>query len=101
MNLDEAALSKVVTDEGLISKADFIKLGQDLKLLEFGGPMGEKRKLATPRKERKPEHDENVKSVTMRIKNLEHLLFRLDNLHWLCCCCINPRYFFFKYSQAP
>lgn len=82
VNLDEAALSKVVTDEGLISKADFIKLGQDLKLLEFGGPMGEKRKLATPRKERKLEHEENVKNIVMN--SLDDLLvFHVSCLSWI------------------
>ena len=53
MSLDETVLQKFLTNEGYISKADFIKLGQDMKLLDFGGAMGDKRKLATPKKERR------------------------------------------------
>ena len=38
-------MQKVTLEDGnLISKEDFIKISQDLKLLDFGGPMGEKRK---------------------------------------------------------
>ena len=40
-------MQKVTLEDGnLISKEDFIKVSQDLKLLDFGGPMGEKRKPA-------------------------------------------------------
>ena len=47
-------MARVTSEEGTVAKADFIKLSQDLKLLDFGGPMGqEKRKLATPRRERR------------------------------------------------
>ena len=54
VSLDEAAVARVTSEEGTVAKADFIKLSQDLKLLDFGGPMGqEKRKLATPRRERR------------------------------------------------
>ena len=46
-------MSRVADSEGLVTKADFVKLGQDMKLLELGGAMGEKRKQSTPRKERR------------------------------------------------
>ena len=36
----------------MVTKADFVKLGQDMKLLDFGGAMGEKRKPQSPRMER-------------------------------------------------
>ena len=54
--MDESAVQKVASEDGtLISKEDFIKICQDQKLLDFGGPMGEKRKtaIATPRKEKR------------------------------------------------
>ena len=48
VRLDEAAMQKVPLEDGnLISKEDFIKISLDLKLLDFGGPMGEKRKTAS------------------------------------------------------
>ena len=53
MELDESTMSRVADKTGLVSKADFVKLGQDMKLLEFGGAMGEKRKQSTPRNERR------------------------------------------------
>ena len=76
--MDDAALSKIVSDEGFISKTDFIKLGQDLKLLDFGGPMGEKRKIATSKKEKKfGEADENVTNTKQTAKNWKKYYFSL------------------------
>ena len=63
--MDEAVIQKVASEDGnFISKEDFIKVCQDQKLLDFGGPMGEKRKhtTVTPRKEREIEPDANVRS---------------------------------------
>ena len=54
--LDSVTLSRLADGEGQVSRADFVKLGQDTRLLEFGGPMGEKRK--TSRKERSGEEGE-------------------------------------------
>ena len=51
-------MQRLADDGGQITKADFIKLGQDMKLLDFGGGMGEKRKPQTPRKERKKQGGE-------------------------------------------
>ena len=48
-----------------MTKADFVKLGQDMKLLDFGGAMGEKRKPQTPRKERRMEEGEGGEKVNM------------------------------------
>ena len=64
---------------GLVSKADFEKLGQDAKLLDFGGAMGEKRKQQTPRKERRKlgEEGEGREKVGTRIR------------HILACVCID------------
>ena len=44
--------------EGFVSRTDFVRLGQDMKLLDFGGAMGEKRKQQTPRRERMGEEGE-------------------------------------------
>ena len=63
VRLDEAAMQKVTLEDGnLISKEDFIKISQDLKLLDFGGPMGEKRKTASvvPRKDKRSGDTEAV-----------------------------------------
>ena len=53
VELDSSSIQKLSDVHGLVSKADFVKLGQDAKLLDFGGAMGEKRKPQTPRKERR------------------------------------------------
>ena len=53
MNLDQSAVQKLTDERGLVTKADFIKLGQDMKLLDFGGAMGDKRKPQSPRMERR------------------------------------------------
>ena len=63
VRLDETVMQKVTLEDGnLISKEDFIKVSQDLKLLDFGGPMGEKRKTApvVPRKDKRPGDTEAV-----------------------------------------
>ena len=63
VRLDEAAMQKLTLEDGnLISKEDFIKISQDLKLLDFGGPMGEKRKTASvvPRKDKRSGDSEAV-----------------------------------------
>ena len=63
VRLDEAVMQKVTLEDGnLISKEDFIKVSQDLKLLDFGGPMGEKRKPGSviPRKDKRPGDTETV-----------------------------------------
>lgn len=67
MRLDEAVVQKVASEDGnFISKEDFIKVCQDLKLLDFGGPMGEKRKTAvTPRKERRPADTDRGANVSV------------------------------------
>ena len=46
-------MQKLPDAEGLVSKADCVKIRQDMKLLDFGGVMGEKRKHQTSRKERR------------------------------------------------
>ena len=53
MNLEQSAVQKLTDQMGLVTRADFIKLGQDLKLLDFGGAMGDKRKPQSPRMERR------------------------------------------------
>ena len=63
VRLDETVMQKVTLEDGnLISKEDFIKVSQDLKLLDFGGPMGEKRKTAPviPRKDKRSGDTEAV-----------------------------------------
>ena len=58
----------MTSEEGTVAKADFIKLSQDLKLLDFGGPMGqEKRKLATPRRERRVGETDEEGNVNISI----------------------------------
>ena len=57
VDLDESTVLKLTDVQGLVTKYDFVKLGQDLKLLDFGGAMGEKRKPQTPRKERSRQGD--------------------------------------------
>ena len=80
VTLDEATVQKVLSEDGFINKADFIKLGQDLKLLEFGGAMGEKRKAATPKKERRVgeiDEDGNVmNSLTLKLLSRKCLVWR-------------------------
>ena len=49
--MDNSTVTKLGDTQDLVTKADFIKLGQDLKLLDFGGAIGEKRKPQTPKKE--------------------------------------------------
>ena len=70
VRLDEAVVQKVASEDGnFISKEDFIKVCQDLKLLDFGGPMGEKRKtLATPRKERRLTETDSEANVSSNQK---------------------------------
>merc|ERR1719499_2718617 len=49
VDLDEAASSKYADAEGLVTKAEFVRLGQDYKLLDFtGGGIG--KPPSTPRK---------------------------------------------------
>ena len=50
VNLEQSAVHKLTDERGLVTKTDFIKLGQDMKLLDFGGAMGDKR---SPRMERR------------------------------------------------
>ena len=45
----------------MVTKADFVKLGQDMKLLDFGGAMGDKRKPQSPRKSRGREEERKEK----------------------------------------
>ena len=47
---------------GLVTKADFIKLGRDMKLLDFGGAMGDKRKPQSPRMERRTSNPQSTRS---------------------------------------
>ena len=75
MELDESTTSKVTDCSGLVTKADFVKLCQDLKLLDFGGAMGEKRKQLTPRKEKRREGGEEKGG-----RNMPRSFFLL------CCC---------------
>ena len=49
----------------MVMKMDFVRLGQDMKLLDCGGAMGEKRKPQTPRKERKGEEMEGGGKVSL------------------------------------
>ena len=53
VDLDKDALLKLADERGFVNKSDFVKLGQDLKLLDFGGALGDKRKVQSPRPERK------------------------------------------------
>ena len=66
VSLDESYLSRVADAEGMVTKMDFVRLGQDMKLLDFGGAMGEKRKPQTPRKERRGEETEGGEKVSTR-----------------------------------
>ena len=77
VRLDEAVVQKAASEDGnFISKEDFIKVCQDLKLLDFGGPMGEKRKtLATPRKEKRPTETDSEANVSFIRKTLKHFNF--------------------------
>ena len=75
MELEESTISKVTDCSGLVTKADFVKLGQDLKLLDFGGAMGEKRKQLTPRKERRRGGGEEKGGRKVP-----------SSLYLLCCC---------------
>ena len=66
VTLDETTVQKVLSEDGFITKADFIKLGQDLKLLEFGGAMGEKRKaLKKPLKKLLSKNQRNLRRGKM------------------------------------
>ena len=66
VRLDEAAMQKVPLEDGnLISKEDFIKISQDLKLLDFGGPMGEKRKTASSVNSRKDKRSGDTEAVNV------------------------------------
>ena len=72
MRLDDAVVQKVASEDGnFINKEDFIKLCLDQKLLDFGGPMGEKRKntAVTPRKERRAETDAEA-NVSLEIQTI-------------------------------
>ena len=40
VELDERVMAKITSDNGDISKEDFIKIAQDYKLLDFGNAMG-------------------------------------------------------------
>ena len=51
---------------GMVTKMDFVRLGQDLKLMDFGGAMGEKKKPQTPRKERRGEDTEGGGKVSKK-----------------------------------
>ena len=51
VNLEQSAVHKLTDERGLVTKTDFIKLGQDMKLLDFGGAMVNKRKPQSPRME--------------------------------------------------
>ena len=53
MDLEESLVHKLADDRSLVTKTDFVKLGQDMKLLDFGGGLGEKRKPQSPRMERR------------------------------------------------
>ena len=86
-------MSRVTDCAGLVTKADFVKLGQDLKLLDFGGAMGEKRKQVTPKKERRRTvggESEGSKVRTCLRKNLMmNSVFapKMAGSRWFLCCC--------------
>ena len=83
VRLDEAAMQKVPLEDGnLISKEDFIKISQDLKLLDFGGPMGEKRKT-NPRKDKRSGDTEAVNvSFDLNAKSSDFLYFLFQKFCW-------------------
>ena len=62
VNLEQSAVHKLTDERGLVTKTDFIKLGQDMKLLDFGGAMGDKRKPQSPRMERRMSNPQSPRS---------------------------------------
>ena len=89
VGLDEAALQKVRDcSTGLVCRADFVRLGQELRLLDFGGAMGEKRRPATPsRRGRRREEEQGEEEVTeLLCDTVLHCTVQLVRLNLLCCC---------------
>jgi len=73
VDLDEAASSKYADAEGLVTKAEFVRLGQDYKLLDFtGGGIG--KPPSTPRKKSKKTGEDDLEKVPPLLTPL------------LCCC---------------
>ena len=72
VGLDPALVWRVADPEGRVSRQDFVKLGQDMKLLEFGGALGDKRRAATPLTPKKERWDTNGERKT--------------RVGWTCCC---------------
>ena len=82
VDLERSALEKVEDEKNQISKADFVKLGQDMKLLDFGGALGEKRKPQSPRVERRRRESKDVETPRSERK-------RINSLCLLCCCVVD------------
>ena len=84
-------MQKVADERSLVTKADFVKLGQDMKLLDFGGAMGEKRKPQSPRMERTRRGSrgkEKEKVIFGLPTKLLHLFYLQPpgGLFLICCC---------------
>ena len=70
VDLERSALEKVEDEKNQISKADFVKLGQDMKLLDFGGALGEKRKPQSPRVERRRRESKELETPRSERKRI-------------------------------
>ena len=70
VDLEVSIVQKVADEKSLVTKADFVKLGQDMKLLDFGGAMGEKRKPQSPRMERRGSRRRYTEKVIIRVTRL-------------------------------
>ena len=71
VHLEQSAVQKLTDERGLVTKADFIKLGQDMKLMDFGGAMGDKRKPQSPRMERRMSNPQSPRSERRSSKGRE------------------------------
>ena len=71
VNLEQSAVQKLTDQMGLVTKADFIKLGQDMKLMDFGGAMEDKRKPQSPRMERRMSNPQSPRSERRSSKGRE------------------------------
>ena len=72
VNLDASLVNKFADQDGQVTKPEFVKLGIEMKLLEFGGAMGEKRKPQTPKKgKRRKERTDNNEKVCMLLNFIQ------------------------------
>ena len=80
MEIEESLVHKLADERSLVTKTDFVKLGQDMKLLDFGGGLGEKRKPQSPRMEkRKTERKEEEKVGILKLYIICLFVFQASN----------------------